>query len=357
MAKTTLHLLILMLFFCVRASADQISLRNGDRLTGTIVKSDEKNLVLKTEYAGQVTLQWSAVGGISSSEPVNVVLKSGERIRGTLDIQDGKGEVDSGAPEKTPMNLETVQFIRSDPEQTAYDAQQRRVLHPRLTDFWSSLVDTGVSLTRGNADSLNFAIHGRAVRAAPKNRFTVSTESVFAKSTTAGVTTTTAKAIRGGLRDDITLKDNLFVFGSSDFEHDAIQFLDFRYVLGGGLGYHLIKRTETAFDLFGGGSYKQDNFSNAPTVNSAQMLAGEELNYKLNDHVTLHERMTFYPNLSQLGQYFVTLDSSTAMKLNSWLSWQVSFSDRYLTNPAPGAQKNDLLLTTGFRMNFGKGAL
>ena len=40
---------------CPALFADQVSLKNGDRLTGTIVKSDAKTLVLKTEAAGEVT--------------------------------------------------------------------------------------------------------------------------------------------------------------------------------------------------------------------------------------------------------------------------------------------------------------
>ncbi|MBZ5636051.1 MAG: hypothetical protein LAO55_23225 [Acidobacteriia bacterium] len=38
------------------AWADQITLKNGDRLTGSLLKSDEKNLVLKSESAGTVTI-------------------------------------------------------------------------------------------------------------------------------------------------------------------------------------------------------------------------------------------------------------------------------------------------------------
>ena len=38
------------------AWADQITLRNGDRLTGSLLKSDDKNLVLKSESAGTVTI-------------------------------------------------------------------------------------------------------------------------------------------------------------------------------------------------------------------------------------------------------------------------------------------------------------
>ena len=53
----------LAVLFClllpVKLLADQVSLKNGDRLTGTIVKSDGKTLVLHTDYAGDVNLNWS----------------------------------------------------------------------------------------------------------------------------------------------------------------------------------------------------------------------------------------------------------------------------------------------------------
>jgi hypothetical protein len=36
-------------------------------------------------------------------------------------------------------------------------------------------------------------------------------------------------------------------------------------------------------------------------------------------------------------------------------SWQIIFSDRFLSDPLPGLKKNDLLLSTGLRLTFGKG--
>jgi hypothetical protein len=41
--------------------ADEVSLNNGDRLTGNIVKSDGKTLVLHTDYAGDISLKWEVV--------------------------------------------------------------------------------------------------------------------------------------------------------------------------------------------------------------------------------------------------------------------------------------------------------
>ncbi len=42
-------------FFAGSVMADQVTLKNGDRLTGTIVKSNGKTLLIKTEFAGEVT--------------------------------------------------------------------------------------------------------------------------------------------------------------------------------------------------------------------------------------------------------------------------------------------------------------
>jgi len=347
---------IFLIFFATRTLADQVTLKNGDRLSGAIVKFDGKTLILKTEYAGDVTLKWSAVDGVTSAEPLHVALAGGQTVRGTVSGAAGREEIDTGANGKTSASLDTILAIRSDAEETVFEAEQRRLLHPRLVDFWSSFFDAGISLTRGNADNLSVALQGNAIREAPKNKFTAHGEYVVAKSTTGGVTSTTANATRGNLHDEVSLTDRFFVFASSDFEHNPIQLLDFRYVLDAGVGYHVIKSMSTTFDLFGGGSYKHDAFSTGLTVKSVQALVGEEFDYKLNDRSALSERMTFYPNLSQVGEYYLTLDSTASTRLYRRLSWQITFSDRYLTNPVPGTKKNDLLLTTGLRMTFGKAA-
>jgi hypothetical protein len=63
-----------------------------------------------------------------------------------------------------------------------------------------------------------------------------------------------------------------------------------------------------------------------------------------------------FPNLSDGGQYRFQFDATAATKLKAWLSWQVTVSDRYLSNPLPGLKSNDELLSTGLRVTFGKGA-
>src|SRR5580704_8991115 len=55
-------------------SADQITLKNGDRVTGAIVKKEGSNLTVKSDLMGVITIPWDQVADIKSNEALNVVL-------------------------------------------------------------------------------------------------------------------------------------------------------------------------------------------------------------------------------------------------------------------------------------------
>lgn len=352
-------LLVFLSLFAVTAFADQVTLKNGDRLSGTIVKTDDDKLELKSEFAGDVMLPWSAVVAIVSAEPLHVALKNGQTIVGVVTTKDDKFEVAApSGPIEAPRG--EVVAVRNSAEQDVY----MRMEHPRLLDLdlWAALFDTGLSLTRGNSDSTSFALTGKAARLTKKTKLSLYSTEIYARSTIAGVTSTTASAIRGGARLDVNLRGRSFAFGLADFEHDRFQDLDLRSVLGGGLGYHLIKEKDRTFDIFAGATYNQEYYSQAfnppnpsTTRKTAEVVLGETLGTKLGSRTTLGEQFSFFPNLTDTGDYRLQLDATAATKIKNWLSWQITFSDRYVSTPLLGLKNNDVLFTTGLRLTYGKG--
>lgn len=332
----------------VVASADQVTLKNGDRLSGTIISSDGKTMLIKTDLAGDVNVHWDDVSAIVSSQPLYLGLKDGQTVAGTVTTADGTFTVTTNAAGKVEVPKASVTAVRDAAEQKAIDN-------------WSGILDTGLSLTRGNSATLAFSLSAKAARITKRDKISVYSTAVYASDDTTPPSHTTAHAIRGGIRGDFNLSDRWFVFGLADFEYDEFQHLDLRNVLGGGLGYHVIKRKTTTFDLFGGGDFEQEYFSATVafpaglTRKTGEVLAGEELNMKLNERFALTEKVSLFPNISDSGQYRFQFDATAATKLKTWLSWQITFSDRYLTNPLPGLKTNDALLSTGVRLTFGKG--
>ncbi len=71
--------LLLSCCFCGTLAAEQVTLKNGDRVTGTIVNMTDKKLTIKTDYAGVITIDWDAVTQFTSSQPM-VVTKADKQV-------------------------------------------------------------------------------------------------------------------------------------------------------------------------------------------------------------------------------------------------------------------------------------
>jgi len=372
--RRTLLTVFSLLLLVSSTRADQVVLKNGDRLTGKIVSGDGKTLLLKSEFAGDVTIQWDAITDIESSDNIHITLKDGTHLSGKVTTQDGKFVVAGAPAAPTPAVAakETIAAVRNDATQHAFDVETERMAHPRFTYFWNGTVDTGLALTRGNSETVNFTLAAKAIRETPRDKLTVYGDYIFANNSSIPPAVTTANALDAGIRGDLNIHSGrTFVFALADFQTNQLQHLDLRSVFGGGFGYHLIKTANTTFDLFGGITYDRDSFGAYNTTNpapppvlllvpssvqnSAEAVVGEEFDAKLSKRTALTERFSFYPNLSHTGDYRFQLDSTLSTQVKKWLSWQSTLSDRYISYPPVGLKANDLLLSTGLRVIWGKG--
>src|SRR5437773_1654453 len=241
MRKLAFLLAVFSSLLCCEVSADQVTMKNGDRLTGTIVKFDGDKLTIKSEFAGEVQIPWAAIEKMTSDQPV-------------------------------------------------YEAELAR----QRQAIWNGSADAGLSATRGNSDTLVISLGTQVARATQRDKLSFYAASLLARNGTNGVSITTAEAIRGGARYDRDISKRLFGFGLTDLEHDKFQKLDLRLVLGGGLGFHARKTEKTRLDLFGGGSYNREKFSIGLTRNSAEALLGEELSYQMSETTSLSQSAVLF---------------------------------------------------------------
>ena len=355
------------------AQADQVTLKNGDRLTGKIVTGDGKTLLLKTEFAGDVTVQWDAITAMESSEDVYLTLKDGSKLAGKITTQDGKFVVAKPAATLVAgvpaASKDTIVAVRNDAEQKAYDLAAERMTHPKFTYFWGGLFDTGLALTRGNSSTTTFTLASKAVRETSRDKLTLYGNYIYGKDSSTPPSRTTANSLSAGARGDLNITPRVYVFALADYQTNELQHLDLRQVYGGGFGYHVIKSERTTFDVFGGITYERDAFGQyvlagppvtlipASNTNSAAAVIGEEFATKLNKRSSFTERFSVYPNLTHTGDFRSQLDATLVTQIKAWLSWQITFNDSYINYPPPGLKSNDLLLSTGLRVTWGKAKL
>jgi putative salt-induced outer membrane protein len=346
---------LIVLVTAVPALADQVSLKNGDRLTGTIVQSDGKTLVLHTEYAGDVTVKWDSVKGIESSESLRVELPNGKTVVGPVSTSDETVKVATSTGE-VAAPLANVKGLS---QQAGYEKMETA----SILQNWKGGVNAGFSLTGGNSETTNLAIGFLAARQSLKSKLGMYANIVYATTTTTLVTinpftntkisSTTANTEAGGLRYDHDLNPKTFAFVSADFFADALQGLNLRSVFGGGLGYHAIKNDNTTLDFLGGLNYTRESYTTLQR-NLVALTLGEELMHKLGKSTVLNQKLYFFPDLNSAGDFRGTFDFASVTKISKRFGWQNSFADVYVTNPPVGKKQNDVILTTGLNLSFGQ---
>jgi putative salt-induced outer membrane protein len=360
--KNNSILLVVFLGLASSLFADQITMKNGDHLTGTIVKSDGKTLILHTDYAGDLTLQFPAITQIKTEKELHVSTSDKKTVVGPVTEADGKLEIASKAgPVEVPAS--NVVLIRDDAEQAAYD----KSLHPGLLHGWNGGANVGFSLARGNSQTSNLALAINAVHATLDDKITIYTTSIDTNNELA-TPSTVASLVTAGIRYDRNFGPRTFVFGSADFMSNALQDLDLRGVYSGGLGVHAIKSANTTLDILAGLNYTHETYSNGtavvppttpPTFSSygvtqrfIALTLGEELMHKIGKTTVISQKLYLYPDMSQTGEYRGEFDLGTVTKISKWLGWQNQFNDIYVSDPPMGTKQNDILLTTGLNFSF-----
>jgi putative salt-induced outer membrane protein len=358
-----LSYLIILALFSGLLFADQVTLKNGDKFSGKIVKSDGKTLVLHTDAAGDITIQFDAIQQITTDQELHVGLKDGKTVIGPVTTTDGKLEVATKSGGNVEASTGDVTVIRNDAEQMAYD----KSLHPGLMQGWNGGLNLGFSVARGNSQEENLSLAFNATHPTLNDKITLYASTL---DTTNGLASpsTVANLEQGGIRYDRNITPRTFVFVGADFMANALQDLDLRGVYGGGFGYHASKSTTTTLDFLGGINYTHETYSNGPMVSPpttpptfesygfthkyAALTLGEELTHKAGASTVITESLYYYPDLQDTSQYRGVFGLGTVTKISKWLGWQNQFSDIYVSNPPEGAKKNDLVFTTGLNVSF-----
>lgn len=344
-------ILIACIAFASLSAADQITLKNGDKVSGAVIKKDGDKLTIKNDFMGEVSVPWSAITSVTSDAPLTVVLPGGAQVNGKLSTEGNNLAVQGTTPQPASAPIGQVTAIRNAVEQARYE----RLLHPGWLDLWAGYADLGLALARGNARTTTLTTSFAAVRATSNDKTAAFFNQIYSTAQINRVNAATANAARGGISYDHNISSRLFLNVQGTAEYDNFQSLDFRGLIGGGIGFHAIKTDRTLLDLIAGGDYAREIYT-TNTRNLAELNGGDDLSYKLSGFTSLNQsfRIFYAPGQDQLArqQYRMNFDLGAATKIFKALSWQVTVTDKFLNTPLPGRKRNDILLTTGLRFTF-----
>jgi len=231
---------VLVFFNCGWASADEVWLKNGDRITGKVMALREGILLFKTTYAGDVPILWKEVSNLRTEESIRIVLDDETTVEGpALSAEGGKISVKAEAlPEPVTTDLAKVAIINPKPPLSA-----------------TLRVNLGASFATGNTDKEDVYSDGEFVARTAQNRYTIG--GLYRRAESDNVKTED-KAL-AYMKYDHFITKKWYAYANTSGETDEFKDIDLRYTLGVGAGYQFIETDRTNFSLEGGVSYVDEN--------------------------------------------------------------------------------------------------
>jgi putative salt-induced outer membrane protein YdiY len=328
--KLKLMLSSLLALACLTGTgrADVVTLKNGDRVTGTLVTIKGGTLQLKSDIMGNVSIPVAKVATYSVAKPVAVITKGKEPVQGALELSpSGDWQV------KANGQTQTLKAADVDTIMPADEYQKLVVVVPKPWQAWKGNTSLGETIQQGNQKTNTFATTINMVHERPA-------APIF------------KSHLRTNFRQDYLFSPRDFVFGMAQFDHISTEGLYLRQTYGGGFGAGVIQNSQTTFILTGGLTLQHQKFLAGSWDQSAYGLAGEKLGERLGKRARLDQSLNFYPNFSQGGQYRFDTTTVLSIKINNRLTFNSSAIDLFLSNPPAGNQRNNITLSTGIGYTF-----
>jgi putative salt-induced outer membrane protein len=319
---------IVLIVAAVPTLANEITLKNGDRVSGKIVSRTDEAVVIETEYAGTLTINAEFISGITEE-----------------DAPDSEAAAAVEPPPATPPAAapEPQRIPKIFGEGPLYG----------LGAGWDGNANVGLSYTSGNSRTTTMTTGIRAVKNGGNDKLTVYARSLWHSNRNSGFQVTTQNAVWGGLRYDRNLNDRVFGFASYDFERDRPKGLNLRSVIGAGLGHHTIKRDDTELEMIVGGAWNR-SWQRGPNTDTPEAFLGNTLKHKFHERIRIQQSFTVSQNITDRNEYRFIFDATLSADVTKRIGWFITLGDRFNNDPAGMGKKNDLLLTTGMRWNFGR---
>ena len=302
-------------------SADEVVLDNGDRITGELVRLEEGQLVFKTDYTGEITIQAERVSRLSTEKPVETTLLDGSSRKGMVFYREAPAGDTRPEAAMPPVEIDIAQVkdIQTKPK-------------PRVTI--RSRANVGITNERGNTDTDQYHLDAELIARSEKQRFTIGGE--FDKQRADN--TTTAANWKGYGMYDYFIKPKWFLYASSLFEHDEFADLDLRTTLGAGGGHQFFESDELNLSASAGLAYIFEDFNVAEDNDfpGAQWIIQYD-QFFFNKLVQLFHSNNGYISLDDASSWLINTRQGLRFPLYKGLVTTLQYNYDYNNNPSPDA--------------------
>ncbi len=231
------HRILCLALYCLTASlfshqatADELLLRDGSRILGTVKKKAGNTLEFSTSFAGIIKVDWDQVSELRTDQPAQVLLRNDDVISASVFRNGADSTTVQSGPDTPPQTLSRpeVAFINPEPWRLGEGFK------------FTGRANFALESQRGNTDEDEIDIDGDLLWRRKQDRFTLMGE--LERDKTDGKTTTDNWKLNAKYDYFVTSKR---YYGALVFaEADDLADLTLRVGAGPGVGYQFFESEE-----------------------------------------------------------------------------------------------------------------
>ena len=339
--------------------ADQIQLKNGDKLTGTLLEYNGNTLNFETKYAGAVRIVSGEISSIETEKNFLVFLKNGANMPARISPTKNESiKLTTPGNDRLLVSLSDINKIK-DPDKVEIQTQKTPEEVTLLDEYrkslqgkkpWAGSVSLLSGLRTGNREAYDLYFETDWKHTTPRHRLDLKASAGYNE--TEGVVDNAQARFQPNYR--YYFDNNAYTFTDWSFEHDRFKDVTARVDGVGGLGYRFWKNNGSEFtmDAGFGATYLNQKHVEETTDPIAQI--GMEYNQKIFEKTELSQILTVYPSLGDMGNVRLRSETKFMTPLTQSLYWSLNVTDDYNSDPkGVDISNNDLAVRSGLQYFFG----
>lgn len=213
---------------------------------------------------------------------------------------------------------------------------------------WETTLTAGLTLTRGNSDTLLATGGITTHKKTPTNEISMGADGAYGTSGSEKNVDT----VHGFTQYNHLFSEKFYAYTRVEGLHDGIADLQYRITVGPGAGYYFLKETNTTFAGELGSSFVTQRLGNEDNSYATLRLA-ERYEHKFESYgARIWENVEVLPQVDKFNNYLINAEVGVESSLTKSLSLKTFLVDNFNNEPADGRQKNDVKLVSGIGYKF-----
>jgi hypothetical protein len=357
---------------------EELTLTNGDKLTGKLLNSTGTEIKFKSDLAGEVSVKWENVKELKSKRDFAIVPKDVKDARESALVPQGEIKIREKGILVSPLSSAKEKGVASSTEVAAArempttsigfivdDVTYQKEIHKKIGFRlgWDGHITTGTSMIYSTQNSYLFQVDTALKRTVPtvswldpKLRTTINFTLSAGKTTQPETATTITNIYHVDAERDEYFSSRGYYLQGLSFDHNYSQGLVLQQNYGFGIGSTIFKREHSEFDVTADVHYESQHFNATADVTQLNLhLIGSTLTEAFTrkwGKIQFDEKLLADVAWNNASAFSAAGNSSMRVPVYKKLSFSVSTIDNFLNNPQVGYRKNSFQFTTGFALNL-----